>query len=53
MSGAFVAVADDATAVWWNPAGLATGPYFNAIRRKGTGDPTGKSVATDPARRER
>ena len=25
MAGAFVAVADDATAVWWNPAGLATG----------------------------
>jgi len=25
MAGAFVAVADDATASWWNPAGLATG----------------------------
>jgi hypothetical protein len=25
MAGAFVAVADDATATWWNPAGLATG----------------------------
>jgi hypothetical protein len=25
MAGAFVAVADDATAVYWNPAGLATG----------------------------
>ena len=24
MAGAFVAVADDATATWWNPAGLAT-----------------------------
>lgn len=24
MAGAFVAVADDATASWWNPAGLAT-----------------------------
>jgi len=31
MAGAFVAVADDATATWWNPAGLATGPVFNAI----------------------
>ena len=31
MSGAFVAVADDATTTWWNPAGLATGGYFNAI----------------------
>jgi hypothetical protein len=26
MGGAFTAVADDATAVYWNPAGLATGP---------------------------
>jgi len=31
MSGAFTAVADDATATWWNPAGLASGAYFNAI----------------------
>jgi hypothetical protein len=29
MGGAFVAVADDATAVWWNPAGLATGGIFS------------------------
>jgi hypothetical protein len=28
MAGAFVAVADDATATWWNPAGLATGLTF-------------------------
>lgn len=27
--GAFVAVADDASAVAWNPAGLITGPIFN------------------------
>ena len=26
MGGAHVAVAEDATAIWWNPAGLATGP---------------------------
>ena len=31
MGGAFVAVADDATATWWNPAGLASGAYFNAL----------------------
>jgi len=31
MSGAFVSVADDATATWWNPAGLAAGGYINAI----------------------
>jgi hypothetical protein len=28
MAGAFVAVADDATASWWNPAGLATSRSF-------------------------
>jgi hypothetical protein len=31
MSGAFVAVSDDATTTWWNPAGLVSGGYFNAI----------------------
>jgi len=31
MAGAFVAVADDATATWWNPAGLATGAFFSAV----------------------
>ena len=31
MAGAFVAVADDATATWWNPAGLAGGAYFSSI----------------------
>ena len=29
MGGAFVAVADDATAVYWNPAGIATGGVFD------------------------
>src|SRR5688500_18540854 len=29
MAGAFVAVADDATAVYWNPAGIATGATFD------------------------
>jgi hypothetical protein len=31
MAGAFTAVADDATASWWNPAGLATGAYFSSV----------------------
>jgi opacity protein-like surface antigen len=31
MAGAFVAVADDANAGWWNPAGLATGAVFNIV----------------------
>jgi hypothetical protein len=30
MGGAFVAVADDASAVYWNPAGIATGATFDA-----------------------
>jgi hypothetical protein len=31
MGGAFVAVADDATATWWNPAGLATGATLSVV----------------------
>lgn len=27
MGGAFVAVASDSSATWWNPAGLASGPF--------------------------
>ncbi|HUF49092.1 MAG TPA: conjugal transfer protein TraF [Vicinamibacterales bacterium] len=30
MAGAFVGVADDVTAAWWNPAGMATGPIGSA-----------------------
>src|SRR5439155_9866360 len=30
LAGAFVAVADDATATWWNPAGLASSAFFDA-----------------------
>jgi hypothetical protein len=36
MGGAFTAVADDATASWWNPAGMAGGAYFNALIEAGT-----------------
>jgi hypothetical protein len=45
MGGAFTAVADDATATWWNPAGLAGGAYFNAIVELGTH----QAPRTDPA----
>ncbi len=31
MGGAFVAMADDASAVYWNPAGLATGRFFSFV----------------------
>ena len=45
MAGAFVAVADDASAVVWNPAGLATGALASvviegtAVDRPASGDP--------------
>jgi hypothetical protein len=31
MGGAFVAVADDASAVYWNPAGLASGAFVSVV----------------------
>jgi hypothetical protein len=31
MGGAFVAVADDASAVYWNPAGFASGALFSLV----------------------
>jgi hypothetical protein len=49
MGGAFVAVADDSTATWWNPAGHAAGPFFDlALGWSGTDIDEGL-----PARRER
>jgi len=40
MAGAFVAVADDATAAYWNPAGLGTGDFVSlAIERSHVGLP--------------
>ena len=40
---AFVAVADDASAVYWNPAGLASGAYFSLVldRTEGEALPAG------------
>jgi hypothetical protein len=35
MAGAFVALADDSTATWWNPAGIASGAYFSGIVERG------------------
>ena len=31
MAGAFVGVADDASAAYWNPGGLAAGSYFSLV----------------------
>jgi hypothetical protein len=53
MGGAFVGVADDATATYWNPAGLATGgPAGLTIEWAGfrTGDQEGP-LAGGPAKR--
>jgi hypothetical protein len=37
MAEAFVAVADDATSVFWNPAGMATGAYLSFVVDYGDG----------------
>jgi hypothetical protein len=37
MGGAFVAVADDASAVYWNPSGIATGATFDLQIAAGKG----------------
>jgi hypothetical protein len=45
LAGAFVAVADDATATWWNPAGLATSQSFaDGIVEAGRGGHWGIAV---------
>lgn len=58
MGGAFVAVANDSTASWWNPAAQAAGPFFDLSldtavteRRSTPGDrhrPTWFTLATPP-----
>jgi hypothetical protein len=52
MGGAFTAVADDATASWWNPAGMAGGAYFNALIESGSQQepPSDRTAAGDPQR---
>lgn len=50
MGGAFVAVADDASATYWNPAGLALGNIFSGvIDRKA--DRVEEKTAADPSSR--
>jgi len=53
MAGAFVAVADDASAVYWNPAGLAKGPFASAIfdATREDVDPSGRDQGVDASRR--
>ena len=49
MGGAFVAVASDSSATWWNPAGLATGPFSDVSTARGVVD----LKENVPARRDR
>lgn len=53
MGGAFVAVADDASASWWNPAGLASGSYFNLVIEKGARTQPDQREPFDPAIKQR
>jgi hypothetical protein len=48
MSGAFVAVADDASAAYWNPAGFASGSFFSLVldRTSGKAEPPEASLGT-------
>jgi hypothetical protein len=48
MGGAFVGVADDATALYWNPAGLASGSYFSLVL-----DASGRPAVPDAGTRGR
>jgi hypothetical protein len=41
MGGAFVAVVDDASAVYWNPAALASGAFFSLLLDRTSGKATG------------
>lgn len=45
MGGAFVGVADDASAVYWNPAGLARGAFFSLVLDRATADKAEPSAA--------
>lgn len=49
MGGAFVGVADDASAIYWNPAGLAAGAYFSLVLDGVTSEvtPEGRAMGGD------
>lgn len=49
MGGAFVAVATDGSATWWNPGGLAAGPFLDMALARASTEVTGPL----PARRQR
>ncbi len=45
MGGAFVAVASDSSATWWNPAGLATGPFVDVALARAVTESRGERPA--------
>lgn len=47
MAGAFVGVADDASAVYWNPAGLASGAFFSLVLDRSQLTPPASQTASD------
>lgn len=49
LGGAFTALADDSSATWWNPAGLAAGPFLDISLGTAVTDARGAL----PARRDR
>jgi hypothetical protein len=51
MAGAFVGVADDASAVYWNPAGIATGTVLSAVVMFGQDEIIPDFPQTTPAER--
>src|SRR6187399_1601044 len=52
MAGAFVAVADDASAVYWNPAGIATGTLVSAVIDFGQGQTGKEPIQVSAAQRD-
>jgi hypothetical protein len=54
LAGAFVGVADDATAVYWNPSGLATGAFVSFVLDYGQSElgPDGGPLLAAPAGRQ-
>src|SRR5687767_15417468 len=49
MGGAFVAVASDSSATWWNPAGIAAGPFVDIALARSVTERAGEL----PAARDR
>lgn len=45
MGGAFVAVASDSSATWWNPAGIAAGPFIDIALAKSVIEQSGELPA--------